>query len=374
MPTIDAVATCPVRDSFRVRQVAGLFDLPIDPCVERTFRAELPSPDEDWRVGAVVGPSGSGKSTIVERAFPGCVHRESDWPIGGAVVDGFAEGSIRQIVGALTAVGFASPPSWLKPYSVLSTGEKFRCDLARAVLDGGETVVFDEFTSVVDRTAAKIASAAVSSAVRKARVCRRFVAVACHYDILEWLEPDWVLDMATGELSRRRLRRPGIELAIFRCGRDAWRLFGPYHYLSGDLHHSVQCHVALWEDRPVALAAVLPMAGKRNYRRVSRLVVLPDFQGVGIGSATLEAVCELYVAGGTRIGITTGHPGMIRRLWNSSKWMRVKLYPTGRPGQRHRFRRRGTRRRGSLGRCVASFRYRGEPVLTGSGSRVPGMA
>jgi len=365
---------CPAYDSFRVRQVAGLFDVPIAPHFERIFHAELPPVDENWQVGAVVGPSGSGKSTIVERAFAGCVHRPADWPTDAALLDGFAKGSIRRIVRALTAVGFASPPSWLKPYAVLSTGEKFRCDLARALLDGGETVVFDEFTSVVDRTVARIASAAVSSAVRKGRVCRRFVAVSCHYDILEWLEPDWLLDMATGEISRRRLRRPDIELAIFRCGRDAWRLFGPHHYLSGDLHHSAQCYVALWNGRPVAFAAVLPMAGKRNYRRVSRLVVLPDFQGVGIGSAMLEAVCELYVARGVRMGITTGHPGMIRRLWNSPKWSRVKLYPTGRPGQRHRFRRQGARLRGSLGRCVASFRYRGEPASTGSGSRVPGMA
>ena len=111
----------------------------------------------------------------------------------------------------LTAVGFSSPPAWVKPYRVLSQGEQFRCDLARALLTGKRRVVFDEFTSVVDRTVARIGSAAVAKAVRRSGagvspantssaailVARKqFVAVTCHYDVAEWLEPDWVLDMA----------------------------------------------------------------------------------------------------------------------------------------------------------------------------------
>src|SRR5262249_45512724 len=147
----------------------------------------------------------------------------------------------------LSAVGLSSPPSWIKPYQVLSNGEKFRCDLARALLQGsgeriqgsaGKTniehptsnaerrtekaewsehqrlVVFDEFTSVVDRTVARIGSAAVSRAIRSGLLSPatsppvttppnpqspipnpKFIAVSCHYDVLPWLEPDWVLDM-----------------------------------------------------------------------------------------------------------------------------------------------------------------------------------
>ena len=111
----------------------------------------------------------------------------------GLSIDGFSAGSIKDITAVLTAVGFSSPPSWIKPYRVLSSGERFRCDLARAILEGGDLVVFDEFTSVVDRTVARIGSAAVAKAVR--RMGRRFVAISCHYDIAAWLEPDWVLDM-----------------------------------------------------------------------------------------------------------------------------------------------------------------------------------
>lgn len=40
---------------------------------------------------------------------------------------------IKEITGLFTAVGFSSPPSWARPYRVLSNGEQFRCDLAPAL-------------------------------------------------------------------------------------------------------------------------------------------------------------------------------------------------------------------------------------------------
>jgi len=349
---------CEAAESFRVRQVAGLFDLGVERARERTFAAEVPAAGEAWRIGAIVGPSGSGKTTVAREAFGDRLWRPPPWPAGRAVIDGFGDRAIKTVAAALTAVGLSSPPSWVRPYDVLSNGERFRCDLARALLSGAETVVFDEFSSVVDRTAAKVGSAAVGRAVRAGRGVRRFVAVSCHYDILPWLEADWVTDMATGRLSRRRLRRPDIELEVFRCARSAWGLFGPHHYLSARLHRSAQCYLGTWCDRPAAFAAVLPMTGRAGYRRVSRLVVLPEMQGVGIGSAVLEAVCELYHRRGERVGITTGHPGLIGRLLRSPRWRRLRRYRLGREGNRAGLRRRRPRRRGSLGRCLMSFRYR----------------
>ena len=89
--------------------------------------------DEAWQIGLIVGPSGSGKSTIARAAFGDRVYAMPAWPADRAVVDGFGELPMRTIVGLLTAVGFSSPPAWIKPYHVLSGGEQFRCDLARAL-------------------------------------------------------------------------------------------------------------------------------------------------------------------------------------------------------------------------------------------------
>ncbi len=136
-----------------------------------------------------------------------------------------------------------------------------------------------------------------------------------------------------------------------------------------------ESYLAIWADRAVAFVAVLPMTGKRNYRRISRLVVLPDYQGVGVGSGVLESVCDLYRADGIRMGITTGHPGMIRRLWRSPKWRTLKLCPVGNAGSRRRFHKTGRRDSGSLGRCVVTFRYLGAPDSTEPSARgVPSRA
>src|SRR5262245_53388461 len=133
MPTIRATVSCPVRDSFRVQQVAGMFGLPpAENSVER-FEVDVPGTDENWQIGLIVGPSGSGKSTVACKAFGDRVYAGAAWPNGRAVVDSFGDLSIRQVIDLFTAVGFSSPPSWLKPHGVLSGGERFRCDLARAL-------------------------------------------------------------------------------------------------------------------------------------------------------------------------------------------------------------------------------------------------
>ena len=99
-------------------------------------------------------------------------------------------------INRLSSVGFNSIPSWYKPYDVLSNGEKFRADLARKLKTGA---VIDEYTSVVDRNVAKAASVALSKYVKNNEI-ENVVLSTCHYDIIDWLEPDWVLNTDTGEL------------------------------------------------------------------------------------------------------------------------------------------------------------------------------
>jgi GNAT superfamily N-acetyltransferase len=218
-------------------------------------------------------------------------------------------------------------------------------------------VAFDEFTSVVDRTVARIGSAAVAKAIRSGRIARRFVAVSCHYDMLDWLEPDWILDMAQGRLERRRLRRPNIELRIYRCAWRAWELFKRHHYLSADLNRAAHCYVALFDGAPVAFCAVLSLMGRKHRRRISRMVVLPDYQGVGIGARVLDAVADLYRRRGERMNIVTSHPSMIAGLDRSPRWRLIACRPTG--YARDRLVAAKHRRSCSLGRSVVSFEYVG---------------
>jgi GNAT superfamily N-acetyltransferase len=212
-------------------------------------------------------------------------------------------------------------------------------------------VVFDEFTSVVDRNVARFGSAAVAKAIRSGRVACRFVAVTCHYDVEPWLEPDWTLDMATGKLTRRRLRRPEIKLEVRRCSLDTWRLFARHHYLNGRLSWGARCYAATWNDVPVAFCAVLPMFATRGRWRITRLVTLPDYQGLGIGTRLAEAVGDSYLRDGLRFGITAAHPALLAHCRRSPRWRLTRVVRCG-SGTHDR---KISNYRGAAGRATASF-------------------
>jgi GNAT superfamily N-acetyltransferase len=384
MPQIDVTVSCPVFDSFRVQQVAGMFDVPLAQRASQHFAVTIPDWGDDWKIGLIVGPSGSGKSTIARELFGERLYRRQEWPADRAVIDCLGDRPIKEITGMFTAVGFSSPPSWVKPYSVLSNGEQFRCDLARAlsgvadketgrlgdkekaentssgslspgllVSPSSSLTAFDEFTSVVDRNVARAVSAAVAKGIKSQRIAGRFVAVTCHYDVADWLEPDWVIDMASSTFQRRCLRRPPIELQIFRCRRSAWKLFARHHYLSGSLSTGARCYLALWEGNPVTFCATVSLMGRKGRFRCSRLVTLPDYQGLGIGMVVLEAVAELHRAEGCRMNITASHPAVIGHCRRSPLWRAVSVKKTGSSGNQ----RFAPGYRGSAGRAVVSFEY-----------------
>jgi GNAT superfamily N-acetyltransferase len=210
---------------------------------------------------------------------------------------------------------------------------------------------------VVDRTVAKVASAALSQGIRRGTIRVRFVAVTCHYDVAEWLAPDWVLDMASGQLSRRSLRRPAIELEIRRAPRSAWASFARHHYLSGSLAPQARCYVATWNGAPVYFAATLPSIARKGHRRFTRVVTLPDFQGIGIGMRSTEAIARLYRDAGYRISITSSHPALVRHCQHSPQWKARGIKKTG--GSRSQL-AASANYRTSSGRCVVSFEFVGD--------------
>lgn len=191
MPKFEITKTSKVEKSFRNESIKGQFDLDIKDVIEK-FSGNIDIEKKEWKIGLIVGSSGSGKSTIAKEVFPDSYINNFDYP-NKSVLDCMpAKKSTEEITKTFNSVGFATVWSWLKPYGVLSNGEKMRVDLAHAILSDKKLIVFDEFTSVVDRTIAKTASHAIGKAIRKTD--KQFVAVACHYDIIDWLEPDWIYD------------------------------------------------------------------------------------------------------------------------------------------------------------------------------------
>lgn len=191
MPHFDIVKEVHPDNTFRVNSIVNNFDLDVEHIHEH-FTGNIDIENAEWNVGLIVGSSGTGKSTIAKECFGDAYIRGYQYNAKAVIDDMPKDKSVKDVEKTFTSVGFASPPSWLKPYDVLSNGEKMRVDLARSILEERDIVVFDEFTSVVNREVAKTSSYAISKAVRKQG--KKFVAVACHRDIIEWLEPDWIYD------------------------------------------------------------------------------------------------------------------------------------------------------------------------------------
>ncbi|MCS6851770.1 MAG: ABC transporter ATP-binding protein [Gemmataceae bacterium] len=309
--------------SARVLQVAGLFDLKPTATTRLSWQVRLPLHEQPWHIGLIVGPSGCGKSTIARHVFgPGPAL--PPWPDERSILDAFPAGmSIKEIVALLSSVGFASPPAWLRPFRVLSTGQQFRASLARLLAHAPDLAVMDEFTSTVDRTVAQVGSAALARTVRQRG--QRFVAVTCHEDVTDWLQPDWVYAPATGTFTWRRLqRRPAIPLRVVRCRRQAWELFRAHHYLSHDLAPGAVCFLATWREQPVAFSAWVNHLTRGGGKREHRTVTLPDFQGVGIGMALSDYCASLWKGLGYRATSTTSHPAFVAARRRSPHWRMLR--------------------------------------------------
>jgi len=350
-----------IERTSRIAQLEGIFDVP--KASESSVKIpKIPDSLGKWTVGLIVGHSGSGKTSVAREKWGDCIVDEYEWDNNKSIVDSFDQSlSMREITGALSSVGFSSPPSWMRPYRVLSNGEKFRANMARALVDERELIVIDEFTSVVDRQVAKIASTAIQKAFR--RKGKKLVAVSCHYDIAQWLQPDWTYEPTTGTLARDCLQRPQIDITIQQVDRSAWQLFKKHHYLSSEINKAARCFVGFVWDQPAAFMAVLPFPhGHRSGWRDHRTVCLPDFQGAGIGNAMNAAICSMYRATGKPVFSTISHPAMIHSRAKSKMWkMNRKPSYSGGGRKVQDTKIIGLNKSRAKNRKTAGFEYLGKP-------------
>jgi len=343
------------KKTFRTESIASMFDVPVTEKLSKEWDVDLPSIEDDWSIGLIVGSSGSGKTTIANNIYGQALSSEDiQWKEGHTILDCFDEHlAVKDISSALNRVGFSSPPQWLLPYRSLSNGQKFRADLARLLTAKESTILVDEYTSMLDRTVAKTCSVAVKKAITKSN--KKMIACSCHYDIIEWLEADWVYDVSTGILARGSLRRPKISVELYRCKSSMWSLFKGYHYMNGDINKSAHCYIGTIDNKPVAFVAVLHHPCKNKHmKRIHRTVVMPDYQGVGIGNGIVEAVSDIYHKLGNAVVATTGHPASISHRCRSKRWKMTR-----KPSMMKRSKSNEINKnyKASSGRITASFRY-----------------
>lgn len=100
-----------------------------------------------------------------------------------------------------------------------------------------------------------------------------------------------------------------------------WNPFKKYHYLSHSLHQASEQWVGLINGELACHTGIIQLPMKKGWKRVHRLVVLPDFQGIGIGMNFINAVCEHYKEKGLKINLTTTTPSLVGALTRDKKWL-----------------------------------------------------
>lgn len=328
---------CSDFNSYRAARVKSLFNA--ESGCNFSHDADLDIDDGNWNLGVIVGPSGSGKTSIGRQIFgdASAIYDPEDWPADKPIVDAIAPaGDFDAVTAALASVGLGSVPTWLRPFPVLSNGERFRANLARLVCEAPERVVVDEFSSVVDRQIAKFGALAFQKSWR--RTGGKCVLLSCHYDVVEWLEPDWVYDTANGKFARGSLwRRPRFDLEIWQTDKRYWRLFEPHYYLTLPSMIAATYYVGFVDGEPVCHLGVSPwFNGGKRAMRASRMVVMPEWQGAGVGMRFLNEVCQMQIDGRGRYGnrprcvyFHTSHPGLCGALRRDKKWRQVSGVTSG---------------------------------------------
>jgi GNAT superfamily N-acetyltransferase len=305
------------------------FDYDFDGC--STFNVpNLPTIPADFNIGLVVGPSGSGKTTLLKKHFN--ARAPHTWDKGMSVGSHFADQEVLQAVGLSKSV-------CEREFCTLSSGEKFRAECARSLQDGG---VVDEFTSNVDRHLAKVVARSVGQYVR-AKNIKGLVFATCHEDFIPWLRVDWVYSTQTQELlilkpcsppalpeqpdmAKVDFQIPDIQINIGRNKTsNMWTVFAEFHYLNKKINDAAQFFVAYWNEVPVGCVAVCGFPGavrQGTAKREHRTVILPDFQGLGIGTKFSDAVARIiFVHEGRFYFSRTAHPRFGAHRESSSMWV-----------------------------------------------------
>lgn len=355
--------TSQVNKDIYTEYISEAFDLHVgDVCTTNIPLNLNIDKNSDWNIGIICGASGSGKSSILKHLAKGNIITPT-FDNTKALISNFDNLEPKDATMLLSSMGLASVPTWIRPYNVLSNGEKYRAELAKIVSESNNEIIFiDEYTSVVDRNVAKSMSYALQKYIRRNN--KKMIIATCHYDIFEWLQPNWIYDLNKGGVLEQcdylRQGRPKIELQVFRTTSDTWSWFKKHHYMTHDLNKSCISIVFTWENKLVAFDSILPLPSgtMKNAYREHRLVVLPDFQGMGLGSKISEFIGGILKYQGKTLYTKTVNPSLGEYRNYSHNWQGTAHNNKSRSQKDCERNKKG----GVLTRISYCHKYIGEPI------------
>ena len=300
--TIEVLLKSKVNTEFRCQIAANSLDIDVEKKSIHHLKIENINLPEKWNLGLVYGNSGSGKTTLIKHLFGEKIFNvklNEDEPIINQLPKDL---SYEDCALMLNGIGLNSVPCWIRPVKTLSNGQKARAEAVFLMTKNKDIVFIDEWTSVVDRTVAKAMSLCLLKYAK--RNDKKIILCSCHIDIIEWLQPDWLIDC-----NKQKFILPESEAFFFKerkqlnfeikeIDRTSWKYFSKYHYLNenlpggkiylyGIIHHNnqigSQCFANYTPHRK----------GTTIIFHSNRTVIHPDYNGLGLGIKLINETSEL---------------------------------------------------------------------------------
>jgi ABC-type lipoprotein export system ATPase subunit len=291
-----------IFSTFRCQVAANSLDIDVKKKSVHTLNIDNINIPKDWNIGLVYGASGSGKTTLVTELFGKSVF---DVVIDNdkSIIDQLpAELSYEECAKMLNGIGLNSVPCWLRPVKTLSNGQKARAEAILLMCSNKDIIFIDEWTSVVDRTVAKAMSICLAKYAKKNN--KKIILLSCHYDILEWLSPDWMIDCNQQKFELPKgedfffNKREQLEFTIQEIGSQSWKYFSKYHYLNENLPGGKLYLYGLFHgDNQIGFQCFANYVPHRNGTKIifhfNRTVIHPDYNGMGLGIKLINETSKL---------------------------------------------------------------------------------
>ena len=302
--SVDVVLKCAPSHSFRCQAAANSLDIDTEKKLTHHLHIDGIHLPQDWNIGLVCGASGSGKTTLALHLFGQDIF-QCDIDEERPIIEQFpSKYTYDQCAAMLNGIGLTSVPCWIRPYKTLSNGQKARAMAAYLMAQERDIVVLDEWTSVVDRTVAKAMSLCVHKYAKRAN--KRIILLSCHYDIIEWVQPDWLIDCNKQQFFLPQSNdfffqpRDKLLFSVRECDGSTWRYFSKYHYLSAELPFGKVYYYGLYHNGEQigfqCFANYVPhRTGQKWIYHSNRTVVHPDYCGLGLGMKLIDEASKLFL-------------------------------------------------------------------------------
>jgi ABC-type ATPase with predicted acetyltransferase domain len=274
----------------------------------------------------ITGDSGSGKSVLL-RAIGADLGDEAI-DLSEVAVD--SDKPLIETVGAtveeglelLSKVGLNDAFLFLRTYSQLSDGQKYRYRIAKLIESGKQWWLMDEFAACLDRDTAKIIAYNLQKLARQQG--KAVIAATTHSDLMGDLKPSVLVRKRFGaeiQISYYQ-NEPAAECSLIRemkveeGNREDWQKLSSFHYrghkvaIPRKIFRLVRkeelCGVIVYSYPPPACYGrrlVLPRMSIQEMNKqlsiINRVVIHPKYRTVGLGAKlireTLPIVGTPYV-------------------------------------------------------------------------------